>query len=106
MKTTKDPKKYVGINNDKFGGMTDTGKIIRDAWIFGLIPETETCEGWLSQGVQGLWEKTNAEWEKYGFLVSGLTPELRERFERIQNAAIERAKKEGWNPEMDVAEDS
>ena len=105
MRSNKTPKKYVGIHNDLFGGMTDTGKIIRDAWIFGLIPESETCEGWLAQGVQALWDKTNAEWEKYGFQVGKLPPELRERFERIQAEAIERAKQAGWDPERDVNED-
>ncbi|TPW12585.1 MAG: hypothetical protein FD130_1732 [Halothiobacillaceae bacterium] len=91
-------RKYVGIFNDHQGGMTDTGKIIRDAWIFGMIPESETCEGWLIQGIQTLWDKVNKEWEKYGFLVSNLPPELRQRFDRIQSAAIERAKQQGWDP--------
>lgn len=105
MRSNKTQKKYVGIHNDRFGGMTDTGKIIRDAWIFGLIPETETCEGWLADGIQGLWQKTSAEWEKYGFLVSRLPPELRQRFERIQAEAVERARQQGWDPERDVDED-
>jgi hypothetical protein len=26
--------------------MTTTGKIIRDAWVFELLPATETCKGW------------------------------------------------------------
>lgn len=95
------PKKiYVGIFNDEFGGMTDTGKIIRDAWIFGLIPETQTCEGWLSGGIEDLWRKVNVEWEKYGFLVNNLPPDIRERFDRIQSAAIERAKAAGWTPDV------
>ena len=98
------PRHYVGINNDMFGGMTDTGKIIRDAWVFELIPETETCEGWLAQGIQDLWDKANAKWEEYGFLVSNLPPEIQERFYRIQNKAIEHAKESGWDPELDVAE--
>lgn len=98
-------KKYVGINNDKYMGMTDSGKVIRDAWIFEIIPETETCEGWLVVGIQGLWEKTNVEWGKYGFLVSNLPPEIRERFDRIQKEAIEKARKAGWDPETDVYAD-
>lgn len=98
--------KYVGILNDKFGGMTDTGKIVRDAWIFGFIPETETCEGWLSQGLQDLWQKTSDEWEKYGFLVSNLPPELRERFDRIQREAVARAEAQGWDPEQEFSHDS
>lgn len=103
---TKAEKRYVGIHNDQHGGMTDTGKIIRDAWIFGLIPETETCEGWLVQGIQSLWEKVNKEWEKYGFLVSNLPPELRERFDRIQAESIARAKKLGWDPDHDLSDEA
>lgn len=101
----RDPKRYVGIDNDLNGGMTDTGKIIRDAWVFGLIPESETCEGWLAQGIEGLWEKVNAEWEKHGFLVSALPDDLREKFMRIQAAAIARAKAAGWSGHFELAGD-
>ncbi len=100
------PKRYVGIDNDVRGGMTDTGKIIRDAWAFGFIPETETCEDWLPHQIEALWIKANAEWEKYGFLVGGLPPEIRERYLRIQNEAIERAKAAGWDGADEVADDS
>ena len=103
MHRTKVQKKYVGIDNETNGGMTDTAKIIRDAWIFGFIPETETCEGWLAAGLQTLWDQTSAEWEKYGYLASNLPEDLRERFDRIQAAALERAKASGeWDPEHDV----
>lgn len=93
-------KRYVGINNDANGGMTDTGKIIRTAWAFGIIPEDETCEGWLPQGVEDLWRKVNAEWEKYGFLVSGLPEPIRENYLRIQNEAVAKAKAAGWDPDI------
>lgn len=98
-------KKYVGIHNDINGGMTDTGKIIRDAWVFGIIPESETCEGWLAAGVEDLWRKVDAEWEKYGFLVSNLPPELRERFMRIHDEAFSRAKAAGWDADRELAGD-
>ncbi len=98
-------KKYVGIHNDLNGGMTDTGKIIRDAWVFGIIPETETCEGWLAQGIEDLWTKVNKRWEEYGFSVSNLPPELRERFLRIHEAAYENARNAGWDPEKELAGD-
>ena len=101
----REPKRYVGIDNDLNGGMTDTGKIIRDAWVFGLIPESETCEGWLPQGIESLWEKVNAEWEKYGFLVSDLPDDLRERFMRIQAVAIECAKAAGWSGHFELVGD-
>ncbi len=90
--------RYPGIFNDRFGGMTDTGKIIRDAWVFGILPESETCEGWLPQRFDALWEQVQNEWAKYGFRVSNLPPELRERFERIQAEALERARAAGWDP--------
>jgi len=102
----KEPKRYVGIDKDVRGGMTDTGKIIRDAWVFGLIEETETCEGWLSQGIESLWEKVNDEWEKYGFRVGGMPPDLQERYMRIQDEAIKRAKAAGWDGHDELIDDS
>ena len=48
-------KRYVGIDQDTSGGMTDTGRIIRDAWVFGLLPESETCAGWNSHAIEDLW---------------------------------------------------
>jgi hypothetical protein len=95
-------RRYVGIHNDLFGGMTDTGKIIRDAWIFELIPETETCEGWLPQGLQDLWGKVHEKWAEVGFRVANLPPEVRERFDRIQGDAIARAKAAGWDASRDL----
>lgn len=96
----RDGARYVGIDKDLQGGMTDTGKIIRDAWAFGLIEESETCEGWMPQGIEDLWRKVNAEWEKYGFRVAGLPEPIRERYLRVQDEAIRRARAAGWNPEL------
>lgn len=98
------PKTYVGIHDDLFGGMTDTGKVIRDAWALGLLDETETCEGWAPQGIEDLWHKVSAEWEKYGFLVSNLPDETKQRYLRIQEAAVERARAAGWDPQRDLEE--
>ncbi len=99
------PRTYVGIDKDRFGGMTDTGKIIRDAWVFGIIPETETCAGWTPQGIERLWEQVDREWEKYGFQVGRLPEDLRERFMRIQDEAVRRARAAGWDPARDLAAD-
>jgi hypothetical protein len=93
-------KRYVGIHNDINGGMTDTGKIIRDAWVFGIIPETETCAGWTVQRIEALYDQVAAAWQPYGHLASRLPPELRERHARIYAAAVERARAEGWDPEL------
>lgn len=93
-------KRYDGIHNDPKGAMNPTGNIIRDAWVFGLIPETETCEGWLVQGIDALYDKVTKEWEKYGHLVSNLPPELAEKHSRIYDKAVEDARAKGWNPEL------
>lgn len=93
-------KIYFGIHNDPGGAMNPTGNIIRDAWVFGLIPETETCEGWTVQGIDALYDKVTKEWEKYGHLVSRLPPELAEKHSRIYAKAVEIAKEKGWDPEL------
>lgn len=95
-------KKYEGIDKAPYGAMNPTGNIIRDAWVFGLIPETETCEGWLKQGIDALYDKVHAEWQKYGHLVSNLPEELREKHKRIYDEAIKRAREEGWDPDSEL----
>jgi hypothetical protein len=94
-------KKYIGIDKDPYGAMNPTGNIIRDAWLFGLIPVTETCEGWTRQRVDALYDMVTKEWEKYGHLASNLPSDLREKHKRIYDVAIARARDLGWNPELD-----
>ena len=96
------PNTYVGIDNDVFGGMTVIGKLIRDAWVFGLIEETQTCEGWNVAGIDALLDKVNAEWDKYGCLVSHLPLELFERHQRIHNEAMQKARAAGWSGEFET----
>lgn len=100
------PDKYIGIDNDLFGGMTTIGKTIRDAWVFELIPETETCEGWTLAGIDSLLHKVNDEWDKYGCLVSQLPPELFERHQRIHQEAVDKARAAGWDGDYEIAADS
>lgn len=96
------PDKYVGIDNDLYGGMTTIGKIIRDAWVFDLLPTSETCAGWNLAGIDALLQKVNNEWDKYGCLVSLLPEELRQRHEKIHGEAIARAKAAGWSGEAET----
>ncbi len=96
------PDKYVGIQNEVQGGMTTIGKIIRDAWVFGLIEETETCEGWNFAGVDALLDKVNTEWDKYGCLVSNLPAALFEKHQRIHGKAITDAREAGWSGEVET----
>ena len=100
------PDAYVGINNDTQGGMTAIGKIIHDAWVFGLIKESETCEGWDFRSVDALLDKVNIEWDKYGCSVSQLPDDLFEKHQRIYNKAIKEAKKAGWSGEFETDDES
>lgn len=95
------PRTYVGIHDDEFGGMTLLGGIVKDAWIFGLIPETESCAGWTQARLEDLSLKVRHEWEKYGYRVAELPPEIRERHSRVHAAALERARALGWSPDLD-----
>ena len=93
---------YVGIDNEIDAGMTAIAKVIRDAWVFGILEETETCEGWNFAGIDDLLDKVNKEWDKYGCLVSHLPPELREKHQRIHDKAIAEAKALGWRGEVET----
>jgi hypothetical protein len=96
------PNTYIGINNEINGGMTTIAKIIRDAWVFDLIEQTETCENWNFGGIDALYDKVNIEWDKYGCLVSHLPPELFARHQEIHGAAIVKARAEGWCGELET----
>jgi len=98
MSTTQ--RTYPGIDADHFGGMTDIGKIIRDAWVFGLLPETETCIGWNYGRLEQLYDRVHEAWSPYGHRVSELPEELRVRHERIYAEAVRRATALGWNVEL------
>ena len=100
------PGTYVGIDKEVMGGMTTIGKTIRDAWVFGIIPETETCTGWNLAGIDALLQKVNAEWDKYGCLVSHLPDELRQRHTRIHDEAIKKAKAAGWCGEVETDDEN
>jgi hypothetical protein len=99
------PNTYVGIKSEINGGMTTIGKIIRDAWVFDLIPESETCEGWNQGQLDILLDKVNIEWDKYGLMVGQLPEALRERHRKIHDKAIASAKAAGWSGEQETVDD-
>jgi hypothetical protein len=105
MKRPELPKIYAGLDNDINGGMTMIGKIIRDAWVFGILPEKETCEGWEISRIDAINHQVNAEWDKYGCMVSKLPDDLRDRHKRIYDEAIIQAKERGWDPEAVVSDE-
>lgn len=105
MRRPNSPKTYPGLDNDINGGMTMIGKIIRDAWVFEILPETETCKDWEISRLDAVHQQVNDQWDKYGCMVSNLPDELRQRHKRIYDEAIEQAKSRGWDPEEIARED-
>lgn len=91
---------YKGIDHEDHHGMTMTGRIIRDAWVFGLLPEGDGFGNKTGGELQLLIEAVHAAWEPYGQLPSRLPSELAIRHQRIHAVAIARAKAMGWNPEL------
>ena len=61
-------RSYAGIHNEEFGGLNSTGNIIRDAWVFGFLAETETCEGWSYDRIQEIYDQVSQAWQPYGHL--------------------------------------
>ena len=36
-------QRYAGLFKDENGGMTNLGQIVKDGWVFSLIPDTEVA---------------------------------------------------------------
>lgn len=94
---------YCGLNQDHHG-ITQLGRIVLDARVFGLIDDTEDCSGWDLARMQMLMQKIEERWDKFGNLPSRLPDELRARHTTIYTAATARARQHGWNPELDEDE--
>lgn len=99
------PDTYIGVDKDIYGGMTMIGKVIRDAWVFELLSEEETCEGYNFAGIDALYDQVNAEWDKYGCLVRNLPKPIFERHQRIHDTAFARAKAAGWSGEIETEDE-
>jgi len=93
-------EKYPGLDQDPYGGMTDIGRIILDAKVFGLIPESETCAGWEHNQIEALYEKVHAAWNPYGHMVSRLPEDMRQRHARLYGAAVKTARELGWTADL------
>ena len=90
---------YPGFSQDKHG-ITQLGRVVLDARVFGFIAETEDCAGWDLGRMQALVERVDREWDKHGNLPSSLPPELRARHARFYAEAIVRAREHGWDAEL------
>ncbi len=91
---------YIGINQDTNSGLTHLGRMVRDAWIFGILPETETCAGCDFARMQNLYEQVFSAWKPYAHLPSRLPESLRERHANFYAQAITTARDKGWDAEL------
>jgi len=91
---------YCGLAEDGHG-ITQLGRIVLDARVFGLIPDTEDCVGWDLPRMQMLMQQVEIRWDEHGNLPSRLPDDLRARHATIYAAATERARQQGWDPELD-----
>lgn len=91
---------YAGIDQDENGGLTHLGRMVRDAWVFGILPEAETCAGWDGSQMQGLYEQVYAAWEPYAHLPSRLPHDLQQRHAQYYAQAVVTARNEGWDAEL------
>lgn len=91
--------KYVGLDQDKHG-ITQLGRVVLDARLFGFIPDTQDCAGWSIGQMQALMDRVDKEWDQFGNLPSRLPTELAERHTRIYAEAIARARERGWDAEL------
>ncbi|MDY0330664.1 MAG: hypothetical protein RBR52_09240 [Thiomonas sp.] len=91
--------KYVGLDQDRHG-ITQLGRVVLDARVFGFIADTQDCAGWSLGQMQTLMDRVDKTWDQYGNLPSRLPPELAERHTRIYTEAVARAKERGWNAEL------
>jgi hypothetical protein len=94
---------YCGFNQDSHG-ITTLGRVVLDAWVFGLLPREVDCEGWDLARMQQLMRQVEDRWDQYGNVPSRLPPELRDRHTELYAWATARARERGWNPELDEDE--
>ncbi|MDP1525085.1 MAG: hypothetical protein Q8M20_04705 [Rhodocyclaceae bacterium] len=95
----KIPPVYPGLENDSHG-ITQLGRIVLDARVFGLITDEENCAGWDLQRMQVISNQVEARWDEFGNLPSRLPDDLRARHTEIYARATERARARGWDPEL------
>lgn len=93
------PTTYPGLQADHHG-LTQLGRIVLDARVFGLLPDDEQCAGWSLGRMQELSQRVEQQWDQYGNLPSRLPPELLQRHRQVYEQAVEQARARGWNPEL------
>lgn len=91
---------FAGLGKEENAGMTLIGRIIRDAWVFSILPEGDDFSGRSGAELQLLADQVHQAWELYGHLPSRLPSDLAARHERIHAHAMQKAREQGWSPEL------
>lgn len=91
---------YVGLHADD-EVLGPLGRVVLDAWVFGLIDPSEDCRGWDAARMQALMRQVEGQWDRHGGLPSRLPEPLRRRHAELYAWAIERARARGWSAELD-----
>ncbi len=68
---------HCGIYDDKDGGLTALGKLIREAWVIEALAEDQTCSGWTIGAFESLLDKVKIEKTKYGYCRNSSIQKLR-----------------------------
>jgi hypothetical protein len=92
---------YAGFHHDSHG-LTQLGRVVLDAWVFGLLPREQDCQGWDLGRMQGLMQQVQQHWDLHGGLPSRLPPDLLARHTEYYEWALARARERDWNPEEEV----
>lgn len=93
------PQTYAGFHADGHG-LTLLGRIVLDAWTFGLLPREQDAAGWDLQRMQTLSDQVQRRWDELGGLPSRLPEPLREQHAALYLWAAERARGLGWTAEL------
>ena len=88
--------RYAGFFNDSHG-ITQLGRIVLDAWAFGILPREEDCEQWDLGRMQNLMQQVQEFWDAHGDLPSRLPAELSKEHQATYSWAMDRARTLGWS---------
>jgi hypothetical protein len=81
--------------------LTETSRIILDAWVFEIIPASETCKDWDAAQLKTLANQVAAAWTPYGNEPGNLPDDLRTRRAMLYEHAKRHTENIDWDPNID-----
>lgn len=95
----------MSADNKRVGGkpekLTALGRIILDAWVFEIIPATETCRDWNASQLKALAKQVAAAWAPYDNNPGNLPDDLRTRRAMLYEHALRHTENIDWDPNID-----